>query len=97
MDNIEYKRLAKFCYQPERNDYRENNYGDKKIDKLHYSKYNKIRKVYKIRKVSLVPGFILMVSQMQDAIYFSIIAMPKKSHFAIFPTQSFVENTKKHT
>ena len=30
-------------------------------------------------------------------IYFSIIAMPKKSRFTTFATQNFVQNTEKHT
>ena len=40
------------------------------------------------------PGFELSVSRIQDAIYFSIIAMLKKSHFAIFVIHKFVQNTK---
>ena len=40
-------------------------------------------------------GFELSVSQLQNAIYFSIIVMPKKSHFTIFAIQNFVQNTKK--
>ena len=42
------------------------------------------------------PGFELSVSQSGNAIYFSIIAIPKKSHFTIFTVQNFVQNTKKH-
>ena len=42
-------------------------------------------------------GFELSVSRSRDAIYFSIIAMPKKSHLTIFAIQNFVQNTKKHT
>ena len=34
------------------------------------------------------------VETSRDAIYFSIIAMPKKSHFTIFAVQNFVQNTK---
>ena len=40
-------------------------------------------------------GFELSVSQLQNVIYFSIIVMPKKSHFTIFAIQNFVQNTKK--
>ena len=40
------------------------------------------------------PGFILSKSRLQNAIYFSIIAMPKKSHFTVFATQTFEQNTK---
>ena len=36
------------------------------------------------------------VETSRDAIYFSIIAMPKKSHFTIFAVQN-VQNTKKYT
>ena len=42
-------------------------------------------------------GFELSVSRSRDAIYFSIIAMPKKSHLTVFAIQNFVQNTKKHT
>ena len=41
-------------------------------------------------------GLKLIVSWLQNAIYFSIFTMPKKSHFTIFVTQNFVQNTKKH-
>ena len=40
--------------------------------------------------------FQLSASQSQNAIYFSIIAMPKKSHFTIFAMQNFVQTTRKH-
>ena len=33
-------------------------------------------------------GFELSVSQLQNVIYFSIIVMPKKSHFTIFAIQN---------
>ena len=39
-------------------------------------------------------GFELNVSGSQNAIYFSIIAIPKKSHFAIFAIQNFAQSTK---
>ena len=41
-----------------------------------------------------ISGLQLRVSRSQNVIYFSIIAMPKKSHFTIFAKQSFVQNTK---
>ena len=34
---------------------------------------------------------------MRNAIFFSIIAMPKKSHFTIFAIQNSVQNTHTHT
>ena len=40
-------------------------------------------------------GFELSVSPSRNAIYFSIIAIPKKSCFTIFAIQNFVQNTKK--
>ena len=40
-------------------------------------------------------GFELSVSRLQNATYFSIIAMSKKSHFTIFAIQNFVQNKKK--
>ena len=42
-------------------------------------------------------GFELIVSPSRNAIYFSIIAIPKKSYFTIFTIQNFVQNTKKNT
>ena len=42
-------------------------------------------------------GFKLSISRSQNAIYFSIITIPRRSHFIIFAIQNFVENTKKHT
>ena len=39
-------------------------------------------------------GFELNVSRSRNAIYFSIIAMPSKSHFPIFAIQNFMQNTK---
>ena len=41
-------------------------------------------------------GFKLSVSRSQNVIYFSIIAVPKKSHFIIFAIQRFLQNMKKH-
>ena len=41
-------------------------------------------------------GFELSISEKQNAIYFAIITMPKKSHFTIFIIQNFVQNTKKY-
>ena len=38
-------------------------------------------------------GFELSVSQSRNVVYFSVIAMPKKSHFTIFAIQNFVKNT----
>ena len=40
------------------------------------------------------PGFKLSKSRLQNAIYFSIIAMPKESHFTVFAKQTFAQNTK---
>ena len=40
-------------------------------------------------------GFELSVSRSGNAIYFCIIAIPKKSHFTIFVIQNFMQNTKK--
>ena len=37
-------------------------------------------------------GFEFNVSRLQNAIYFSVIAMSKKSHFTIFAMQNFVQN-----
>ena len=45
--------------------------------------------------LSLGAGFELSVLQSRNAIYFSIITMPKKSHFTIFAIQNFVSSTKK--
>ena len=57
-------------------------------------------------------GFELSILQLRSTIYkntticklkhygttnFSIMAMPKESHFTIFAIQNFVQNTKKHT
>ena len=42
-----------------------------------------------------VTGFELSVSRSWNAIYFSIIAMPKKFHFTILAIQNFVQSTKK--
>ena len=42
-----------------------------------------------------ISEFELSVSQSRNAIYFSTIAMPKKSHFNIFAIQNFAQNTKK--
>ena len=39
-------------------------------------------------------GFGLSVSWLQNTIYFSITAMPKKPHFTIFAIQNFVQNIK---
>ena len=39
-------------------------------------------------------GFELSISRSQNAIYFSIVPMPKKPHFTIFVIHSFVQNTK---
>ena len=41
-------------------------------------------------------GFELGVSQSRSAICFSIIAIPKKSHFTIFVIENFVQNTHKN-
>ena len=46
---------------------------------------------------NIATGFEISVSQSRNAIYFSIIAMPKESHFTIFAIQNFVQNTKQHT
>ena len=43
-----------------------------------------------------VPVFELSVSGSQNAIYFFVTTMSKKSHFTIFTIQNFVQNTKKH-
>ena len=40
-------------------------------------------------------GFELRVLPSQNAIYFSITVIPKKSYFTILPMQDFVQNTKK--
>ena len=40
-------------------------------------------------------GFELTVSRLENLTYFCIIVIPKKSHFTIFATQNFVQNTKK--
>ena len=42
-------------------------------------------------------GFELNVSWSRNAIYFSIIAMRKKSHFTILTIKNFVQNTQKNT
>ena len=39
-------------------------------------------------------GFELIVSPSRNAIYFSIIAIPKKSYFTIFMIQNFLQNKK---
>ena len=39
-------------------------------------------------------GFELSVSRSRNAIYFCIIAIPKKSHFTNFAIQNFVQNTR---
>ena len=39
------------------------------------------------------PGFKLSILWLRNVIYFSIIAMSKKSHFTIFAIQTFVQNT----
>ena len=44
----------------------------------------------------MATGFELSLSRLQKVIYFSIIVIPKKSHFTIFVIQNFVQNTKKH-
>ena len=41
-------------------------------------------------------GFELSVSRSRNAIYFSIVAIPKKSDFTIFAIENFVQNTKRH-
>ena len=41
-------------------------------------------------------GFVLSVPQSRNAIYFCIMAIPKKSYFTIFAIQNFVLKTKKH-
>ena len=49
------------------------------------------------RKCSIFRQIIpLKVSRLQNAIYFSIITMPKKSHFNIFAIQNFMQNMKTH-
>ena len=40
------------------------------------------------------PEWCISISPSQNAIYFSIIAIPKKSYFTIFAIQNFVQNTK---
>ena len=55
---------------------------------------NKNLSKVKYLHVTLV-GFELSISRLQNATYFSIIAMSKKSHFTIFAIQNFVQNTKK--
>ena len=39
--------------------------------------------------------FELSVSQPRNAIYFSIITIPKKSHLIMFAIQNFVQNAQK--
>ena len=41
--------------------------------------------------------FLSSVSGLRNVIYFFIIAIPKKSHSAIFEIQIFVQNAKKRT
>ena len=55
---------------------------------------NKNLSKVKYLHVTLV-GFELSISRLQNATYFSIIAMSKKSHFTIFAIQNFVQNKKK--
>ena len=43
----------------------------------------------------LYTGVEIGILQLRKTIYFSIIAVPKKSHFNIFVTQSLVQNTHK--
>ena len=40
--------------------------------------------------------FELGAPRLQNAIYFSIFTISKKSHFTIFTIQNFVQNTRKH-
>ena len=42
-------------------------------------------------------GFELSILQLRNAIYFSVIAMPKKSRFTIFTIQNFMQNATKHS
>ena len=42
-------------------------------------------------------GFELSILQLQNAIYFSVIAMSEKSRFTIFTIKSFMQNATMHT
>ena len=56
----------------------------------------KIKNIVKKRIFHFSSEFEISISWSRNAIYFSIIAMSKKSHFAIFMVQNFVQNMKKH-
>ena len=66
----------------------------------HYNDYtSKLEKITCIKIYCtwnyVVAGFELSISRLRNAIYFFIIAMPKRSHFTIFTIQNFVQNLKK--
>ena len=53
--------------------------------------------IIKLLLFFITSGLELNASRSRNVIYFSVIAMPKKSHFTFLAIQNFVQNTTKHT
>ena len=61
----------------------------------HFNQNFKMNPIHLSKAEICLPGFKLSVLRSQNAIYFSIIRIPKKFHFTIFVIQIFVQNMKK--